>query len=122
MTEDAFRCKYCGGFINPMTYRCEYCGTQYMVPRVEGYGEPIRVITANAPVEVIGVQRRIDRDTCFHLERMGINIENHIRRDFADEIAKNIAPRLDIHEDIEIVRCEKIYTAKLRIVKPDYKF
>lgn len=122
MTGDAFRCKYCGGFINPKTYRCEYCGTQYMIPRVEGFGEPIKVITANAPIEVLGVAQDVDYWMYRDMKDHGAPIENIIRRDMAQKIADEIANRMEIYQDVIIDSNKVRFSARLRLVKPDFRF
>ena len=48
---DALRCEYCGGYINPKTYKCEYCGTQYVKPRDAYAPLEMKVVAVQAPVD-----------------------------------------------------------------------
>ena len=56
------------------------------------------------------------------MQRVGVPIEHEIRREFTRKIAEAIAEKIDIYEDYDIYRNVKQYSAKLRIVKPDYRF
>ena len=121
---EALRCDYCNGFIDPKTYKCPYCGTQYIKPREEPFGRPLemKLIAVNAPVDVIGVQRVINMYDFKMLLDCGVPVEQKIRRDMANQIADTIAEKLEIYEDTDIEGMNKIYSAKLRLVKPDFRF
>ena len=120
---DALRCDYCGGFINPTTYKCPYCGTQYVKPRVEPYRPPdMKIVSVNAPVDVIGCQIAIPFDRFKTMTDIGVPIEQAVRRDMANQIADAIADKIEIYEDFDITGYQKKYTARLRVVKPDFRF
>ena len=119
----AFRCEYCGGFVNPTTYKCEYCGTQYVKPRIEPYRPPdMKIVSVNAPVDVIGCQVAIPFDRFKTMTDIGVPIEQEVRRDMANQIADAIADKIEIYEDFDITGYQKKYTARLRVVKPDFRF
>ena len=123
MKADALRCDYCNGFVNPTTYKCPYCGTQYVKPRSEPFKLPdMKIVSVNAPVEVLGVCRDIDMYDYKTMVDMGIPVEQKVREDMAHQIAEAIADKMEIYEDFDIVRREKRFIARLRVVKPDYKF
>ena len=94
---DALRCDYCGGHINPKTYKCEYCGTQYVKPRDAYAPLEMKVVAVQAPVETLAVSTRIPME-------------------------REIAGNLTIYEDFDIRGYEKVYMARLRVVKPDFRF
>lgn len=119
---DALRCDYCGGHINPKTYKCEYCGTQYVKPRDAYAPLEMKVVAVQAPVETLGVSMRIPMERAMEMEDRGMPIEKFIRRDFAEQIAEHIADSIEIYEDFDIRGYEKTYTARLRVVKPDFRF
>ena len=123
MKAEALRCNYCGGFVNPTTYKCPYCGTQYVKPRIEPYRPPdMKIVSVNAPVDVIGACRDIDMYDYKTMVDMGIPIEQKVREDMAYQIAEAIADKMEIYEDFDIVRREKRFSARLRVVKPDFRF
>ena len=120
---DALRCDYCGGFINPTTYKCEYCGTQYVKPRADSYApRELKVVSVPAPVDTFAVNMKIPMDRIKDMIDLGIPIEQYVRREFAEQIAEQIVGNLTIYEDFDICAYEKKYTARLRVVKPDFRF
>ena len=120
--KDALRCDYCGGHINPKTYKCEYCGTQYVKPRDAYAPLEMKVVAVQAPVETLAVNMRIPMEQAKTMSDMGVPIEEYVRRDFAEQIAEHIAGNIEIYEDFDIRGYEKTYTARLRVVKPDFRF
>lgn len=123
MKSEALRCDYCGGFVNPTTYKCPYCGTQYEKPKSEmAMMLDVKHVTVNAPIEVIGTQMVIPMNEFKTMKDLGIPIEHEIRRDMANQIAEAIADKIEIYEDNDIIRYQKTYRARLRLVKPDYRF
>ena len=123
MKAEALRCDYCNGFVDPTTYKCPYCGTQYVKPRSEPYKLPdMKIVSVNAPVDVIGCQVAIPMEQFKTMIDIGVPIEREIRRDMANQIADAIADKIDIYEDNDIIRCQKTYRARLRVVKPDFRF
>lgn len=123
MNAEALRCNYCNGFVNPTTYKCPYCGTQYVKPRLEPYKMPdMKIVSVNAPVDVIGCQVAIPFDKFKTMTDIGVPIEQEVRRDMANQIADAIADKIEIYEDFDITGYQKKYTARLRVVKPDFRF
>lgn len=120
---EALRCRFCTGFINPRTYTCEYCGTVYMRPR-----EPFKmdskelVVVTEAPVFTYRAGCAIDtrfRDCEWVTKEC---IDNHVKENIAKELIKNIVPNLHITKLDDPYQQQTIYTADLRIVKPNYKW
>ena len=123
MKAEALRCDYCGGYVNPTTYQCPYCGTQYVKPRSEPYRVPdMKIVSVNAPVDVIGCQVAIPFDRFKTMTDIGVPIEQEVRRDMANQIADAIADKIEIYEDFDITGYQKKYLARLRVVKPDFRF
>lgn len=123
MKAEALRCNYCNGFVNPTTYKCPYCGTQYVKPRIEPYRVPdMKIVSVNAPVDVIGCQVAIPFNRLKTMTDIGVPIEQEVRRDMANKIADAIADKIEIYEDFDITGYQKKYTARLRVVKPDFRF
>ncbi len=123
MKAEALRCDYCNGFVDPTTYKCPYCGTQYVKPRSEPYKLPdMKIVSVNAPVDVYAVNVAIPMEQFKTMIDIGVPIEREIRRDMANQIADAIADKIDIYEDNDIIRCQKTYRARLRVVKPDFRF
>ena len=123
MKAEALRCNYCNGFVNPTTYKCPYCGTQYVKPRVEPYRPPdMKIVSVNAPVDVIGCQIAIPFDRFKTMTDIGVPIEQEVRRDMANQIAYAVDDKIEMYEDFDITGYQKKYTARLRVVKPDFRF
>ena len=123
MKTEALRCDYCNGFVDPTTYKCPYCGTQYVKPRSEPYRVPdMKIVSVNAPVDVYAVNVAIPMGELKTMMDIGVPIEHEIRRDMARQIADVIADKIDIYEDNDIIRYQKTYRARLRVVKPDFRF
>lgn len=123
MKTEALRCNYCNGFVNPTTYKCPYCGTQYVKPRTEPFKLPdMKIVSVNAPVDVYAVNVAIPMGELKTMMDIGVPIEHEIRRDMARQIADVIADKIDIYEDNDIIRYQKTYRARLRVVKPDFRF
>jgi hypothetical protein len=53
---------------------------------------------------------------------IGVPIEQEVRRDMANQIADAIADKIEIYEDFDITGYQKKYLARLRVVKPDFRF
>lgn len=123
MKAEALRCNYCNGFVDPKTYKCPYCGTQYVKPRSEPYRVPdMKIVSVNAPVDVYAVNAAIPMEELKTMKDIGVPIEQEVRRDMARQIADAIADKIDIYEDNDIIRYQKTYRARLRVVKPDFRF
>ena len=120
---DALRCDYCGGFINPTTYKCPYCGTQYLKPYTE-MTNTIKVVSVPAPFAVYGVERAIGYWEYQDMKAHGYQIDEIICKDMASEITDAIIPNLTLessHEDL-LRRNQLIFRARLRMVRPDFRF
>lgn len=123
MKAEALRCNYCNGFVNPTTYKCPYCGTQYVKPRIEPYRPPdMKIVSVNAPVDVIACNTTIPMENYKTMMDIGVPIEQEVRRDMANQIADAIADKIEIYEDFDITGYQKKYLARLRVVKPDFRF
>lgn len=121
----ALRCDYCGGFVNPTTYKCPYCGTQYTKPNglhITVNGQEYHAVEKSAPCEVYCIDKMVTLSTLQLMRECGIQVEAEVRRDFAQKIAEKIAQRLVIEEEFLMDTCEKKYSARLRVVKPNYNF
>ena len=122
MKAEALRCDYCGGFVNPTTYKCEYCGTQYKKPELEYGSTELKLIPVNVPTEVLCVSKEMDYWMYQDMEKNGYPIEKIVREDMAQEIAKNIADRMELYQDVMIDNGKMRFAARLRLVRPDYRF
>ena len=82
----------------------------------------MKIVSVNAPVDVIGCQVAIPFDRFKTMTDIGVPIEQEVRRDMANQIADAIADKIEIYEDFDITGYQKKYTARLRVVKPDFRF
>lgn len=118
---EALRCRFCGGFINPRTYTCEYCGTVYMKPK-SSFELPPRelVVVREAPLITYSSSLAVDRFNIVGIpedELRGI-VSNNLVENFEKAIAEN----MNIEAEHDIIRGQIIYRARLRVVKPNYRF
>ena len=119
---EAYRCKYCGGFVNPRTYKCEYCGTQYKKPDLVRYAPQSLVVSVPAPCDTVTCAIRIGMEQYKTMRDMDIPIESYVHEELAYRIADSIAPKLEIHEENDIAGFSKVFSARLRVVKPEFRF
>jgi hypothetical protein len=56
------------------------------------------------------------------MENHGYPIEKMVRDEMAQEIAKNIAERMELYQDVMIEPGKMRFAARLRLVRPDYRF
>ena len=82
----------------------------------------MKLIAVNAPVDVYGVQTTIPAYDIKMMNDIGVPIEQEVRRDMAIQLADIIAEKIDITEDYDIRRMDRTYRARLRVVKPDFRF
>lgn len=118
---EALRCRFCGGFINPSTYTCEYCGTVYMRPR-EPYTVSPRelVVVKEAPLITYGAQLAVDR---WDFERIPKDeLERLVRDNLVGDFEKAISENINIYSEYDIINMKYLYSAKLRVVKPNFKW
>jgi hypothetical protein len=82
----------------------------------------MKLIAVNAHVDVYGVQTTIPAYDIKMMNDIGVPTEQEVRRDMARQLADIIAEKIDITEEYDIRRMDKTYRARLRVVKPDFKF
>lgn len=123
MKAEALRCDYCGGYVNPKTYRCEYCGTQYVKSKEDPF-HPLEIKYVGVPAgcDVYSVETILNRKQVRFMNEMGVPIEEEVRRDFAKKIADLIAQKIEIYEEFDIDANKMKYSARLRVVKPEFRF
>lgn len=123
LLNDALRCDYCGGFIDPDSYKCPYCGTQYSKP-VNELTDLFRqkTVIKAAPCEVFNIRRKVNAYDLRAMQDIGMPVEEEIRKDMARQLADTLAKNLLIETEYNIERAEVNYRAKLRVVKQDYDF
>lgn len=118
---EALRCRYCSGFINPRTYTCEYCGTVYMKPK-SSFELPPRelVVVREAPLITYSSRLAVDRWNVMDIpeEELRKIVSNNLVENFENAIAEN----MNIEAENDIIRGQIIYRARLRVVKPNFKW
>lgn len=122
MKAEALRCNYCNGFVDPKTYKCPYCGTQYVKPELNVGHTRLKMIPITAPTDVLCLSKEMDYWMYRDMEKNGYPIEKIVREDMAHEIAKNIADRMELNQEFMIEQSKMRFSARLRLVKPDFRF
>ena len=122
MKAEALRCNYCNGFVDPKTYKCPYCGTQYVKPELNVGHTRLKMIPITAPTDVLCLSKEMDYWMYRDMEKNGYPIEKIVREDMAHEIAKNIADRMELNQEFMIEPSKMRFSARLRLVKPDFRF
>lgn len=104
-----YRCKYCGGHINPRTMKCEYCDTQYkqeaddIIPILSI--EKTNLIPLVAKVEVAD-------EVLFQL---GEGIEQLVKQRLANMLAEKIMEKAKLAHEHNILNMTHVYMAMVRI-------
>lgn len=112
-----FRCQNCGGYINSLTYRCEYCGTQYEKPRDTFNKEIIYVIQQHpSPTNTYEASLILPDYYAKEIDK------EKIRERLAIEMTDAIKDNLEIYVNHDIINMSTKYSARIRILKPDFRW
>ena len=107
-------CPNCGAQVNSVRLLCEYCGTQFtedMIPIVVERPE-VKIISAKVKVDMEAIEMFKD-DPSF---------KEHIMRDIACKMARELIEYMDFMEEYEPVHMQKIISARMRVVKKGFHF
>lgn len=112
-------CKNCAGTINRKSMICEYCGTHYKMEHEELM--PLRIEHFSSPVRVFKTQHAVS-DELMHSGISPDAIADHVMCNMRDQLAKAIAECMEMETHFEPKTMQQIFTAKIRIVEPDFRF
>ena len=56
------------------------------------------------------------------MKKIGIDVEEEVRRDFAMQIAEKIAEDIEVEEIVDVMGFDKVFKGRLRVVKPGFRF
>ena len=99
--------------------RCEYCGTYYD-NGFNPFRQELKIIRTEAPVEVLKAGTSIDSRLISTFEDE--EVKDMVIHEIARKMIENIIPYVTITEDEDREHQLVRYTAKIRMIKPDFKF
>lgn len=112
-------CKNCAGIINRKSMICEYCGTHYKLEHEELM--PLMIEHYSSPVRVFNVKHAVSHE----LMHSGISpdvIADHVMMNMRDQLAKAISDCMEMETHFEPKTMQQIFTARIRILEPDFRF
>lgn len=115
------KCPNCGAAINVARMICEYCGTTFKRNDVilSDLGLP-KIVIQRPGIKVLGVNIAISGDQMLYMEQE--DIEAMICSEMSHKIAQELVKHLDIKSRYDMSTRMNVFSAKLRVLDPEYKF
>lgn len=113
------KCPNCGAAINTARRICEYCGTTFK----DDIGGPInkpeyQIVVVRPGVKVLGANLMVNE---FDV-RQGMVPPGLVRSQLASKLTGELMKHLDIQSDFDVERMRRVFSVKLRVLDPDFKF
>ena len=114
------KCPNCGAAINVARRICEYCGTTFKWDdSILGSPlEPLKIVVQRPGVKVLGANLMVNE---FDV-RQGMVPEGIIRSELASKLTDELMKHLDIQSDFDVERMRRVFSVRLRVLDPDFKF
>lgn len=107
-------CTQCGGRVNRTTMTCEMCGTQF-----KEQDNVLWVIAERPGVHTLGQVIAIDKEMALLQPK---EVSAIVMEQMTRELAKCIAPFIEMEIEDEPVSCQKIVRGKVRILDSAFRF
>lgn len=122
------KCPNCGAAINIARRICEYCGTTFK-EELDGplFNQEIRYVVARPGVKTYGAKYMISEAVLRDLRISGDarqfgDFMTHVHNELARKLADAIMKEIEISETTDIETMSRIYSARLRILDPSFRF
>ena len=109
-------CTQCGGNVNRATLVCEMCGTRFKDVSESGIA---RIVVSRPGVVTLGQSISVDLED---MQRNPKEISEYAMRRLAGVFAECIAPYMDVEMENRPEYHSTTIRAKVRLLKPDYRF
>ena len=114
---EQLKCPNCGGNVDRERMICPYCGTQF---KRENDQSILRIETYNPRMEVLGGTVMLDDR---FVDMVGIeDASQMVINELAKKVADSIAPFMEVQTTPDFERCGVMVSARVRILRPDYRF
>ena len=110
-------CPQCGGKVNRTSLVCEMCGTQFKEDRSEDIVS--RLVVTRPGVVTLGKSMDVDME---NMMRYPEEFSKYVINRLASEFAECIAPYMDVEMENRPEHHSTTIRAKVRLLKPDYRF
>lgn len=104
---NGYRCKYCGGYVNPATMKCEYCDTQYEFPKLE-------VLTIKPGVQTLCTKMSVDNNLAQYYNKK--EYDEFIKQRLAEGFLSFIKDNMKITETFDARSLTKSYYATMDFI------
>ena len=113
------KCPNCGAAINVARRICEYCGTTFKLDDIlSGPTEPLKIVVQQPGVKVRGANLMVNEFDVRH----GMVPEGLVRLQLATKLAQELMEHLDIQSDYDLRRMNRVFSVRLRVLDPAFKF
>lgn len=107
-------CTQCGGKVNRSTMTCEMCGTQFKETE-----NVMRIVAERPGVKTLGATIAIDREMAYLSPEDTSEI---VMRQMVDELAKCIAPFIDVKTEDDPILGRQLVRGRIRILDSAFRF
>lgn len=113
------KCPNCGAPINIARRICEYCGTTFKLDDLlSGQIEPLKIVVQRPGVKVLGANLMVNE---FDV-RQGMVPPDLVRSQLASKLTDELMKHLDIQSNFDVERMRRVFSVRLRVLDPDFKF
>ena len=119
MKLEPLTCPNCGGRVNEARCVCEYCGTNFKSD------EPdigvFRIEHFNSPTRILNMESHIPNEYVAHDPDMTIK---YAKREIAERLADKLlqGELIEFRSEMDMLHCQQIISARLRVLDPHYRF
>lgn len=114
---EQLKCPNCGGNVDRERMICPYCGTQF---KRDYESNVLRIETYNPQVETLSGKIILDK---MFVDTVGLEeASNMAVHELAKKVADSIAPFMELHTQNDYQHLGVTVSARVRILRPDYRF
>jgi len=113
------KCPNCGAAINIARRICEYCGTTFKLDDLlTNQLEPLKIVVQRPGVKVLGASLMVNEFDVHH----GMVPEGIVRSELASKLADELMKHMEIQSEIDVERMRRVFSVRLRVLDPAFKF
>lgn len=113
------KCPNCGAAVNTARMICEYCGTTFKDEQFgPAYKPEYKIVVAQPGVKVLGAKLMVDEFAV----RQEMVPEGLVRSQLASKLADELMKHLDIQTNFDVEGMRRVFSVRLRVLDPDFKF
>jgi len=113
------KCPNCGAAINIARRICEYCGTTFKDEQFgPAYKPEYKIVVQRPGVKVLGASLMVNEFDVHH----GMVPEGIVRSELASKLADELMKHMEIQSEIDVERMRRVFSVRLRVLDPAFKF